>query len=70
MSDLAPGLQRAYDLAKAEFPKGTPCPVCKHKISSIAIRNDKVLFYPCGCTFALIRETKSVIIFPEGGKKA
>lgn len=69
MTTLALGLQSAYELAKAEFPKGTPCPVCKCKINSLAIRNDKVLFYPCGCTFALVRETKGITIFPEGGKK-
>lgn len=55
MSDV---IQSLYMLAKEEHPKDSPCPVCKARIKSVAIRKDKLLFSPCGCVFAIISEIK------------
>lgn len=62
--NLAPGLQRAYDLALEFHPKDTPCPTCGKKIRSVSIKGDRVVFKPCGCTFAEVRATQNMTINP------
>ena len=62
--NLAPALEHIYLLAKEYYPKGTACPTCGKKISSMIIKNEKILFSPFKCVFALVRETGNITINP------